>query len=852
MSVIDLNQPDDENNLEIYDAKIYLSILHLLTTIQTTSIDTLSNIFDDLGQFIQQNSRLRYTNINNVLSLLLLYSSPALMPLECVAHMAKVLANPIYSTTNEFNDLEEDSNRFIAKTNSLKNPILASGVQPVIKKTAHDMLVDNQFKNLLFKFDTQNTNDANEILYRFTVSKTIWLSQYFQDISHFGPLFDLVRGYEPFEKWYTQIIKPYIYYWNHHGSLEVKSGINFSDFINIEDFGSKFNCLIHPLNEKKKFGHISTKNWMENVILPIIMLYDSNFQPLIEWLFDESKHSNKVPSEKYQLWHDTINSITHFTNQSGTFFSVESYKKLVKYFLASCYYYAIKHEDSSNVSSIEMLRVYDIIRDTSNTLLTTYGQGELITAFNFELLDPNDSLSNLVDNVNFQPLIEPTPAAITTLKDTIETCEKLYSINKLTILDYLTLRYSNNLDYSTKEKEVTRIMHGLNETNYHQLLSSARLFTKAFISIDPQHEVQMNKLILEKFLFFNLFDIIESFYRLNEFNLSVNTYFQLVNKKFWDCVNQATNLNEKIGKLYHATQCTKLFETFSADRNLDEENRQSIIKIKHLLKAIKNMKNFKIFIEKGKPFTPSDLINKFGIVSSTDDLGDLKYHSLNLIMIILENNPKSYLAFEKLYKILIDLLIFFENDDDQNEDLTSSYLLELKCACIESALIDDNFDFSYKQSIELFEFYSNSSSKPNFDLNDKWLTFYQVGKYVSPEWFNELNDSINNEKIDTLIKQRKILSLILKLIRPNESSIDNSKLILSQWNTINDEIENWYTQLQTNPQSTTRATNDISDNMKNLTNDLISDATNTTNQASEKISNLFVSGLGWAIGANNS
>lgn len=38
--------------------------------------------------------------------------------------------------------------------------------------------------------------------------------------------------------------------------------------------------------------------------------------------------------------------------------------------------------------------------------------------------------------------------------------------------------------------------------------------------------------------------------------------------------------------------------------------------------------------------------------------------------------------------------------------------------------------------------------------------------------------------------------------------------------------------------------------MATLANDIMNDASNTTTQASEKLSNLFVSGLGWALGAN--
>ncbi|ODV67181.1 hypothetical protein HYPBUDRAFT_157271 [Hyphopichia burtonii NRRL Y-1933] len=835
-----------------FDAKIFLSAARLLTLNQKTASVGLKEAFDVIGNAVNHHSKLQFTNIRNILGLLLLYSSPASVPIEDIAFVCKRFVQASFGEANLAlvgEDLEEVSNWLTDKANSSDDILLGSDDSELIISTARNLVVDIQFENQAYDFLLDSTASQEEILYRFTVSKTINLSNYFLDISRFNELFELSKGYPPFEKWYTGIVKPFTYYWSNYGSISGADSIRFNQFVRINSLSGKFDVLISPINEESSNEHLSVNKWMKNVILPLISHYESDFRPLLPWLFDENRFEAMLASQKYKLWYEAISSIIEFKQDGITSFPPGSYNEVIKYFLASCYYYAIFHEDSSNVSSIEMLKIYDYIRDTLNVLSLSLGPGKILSNVDFDPEKFGSDCSSLLvfidKNHELSSLYQPNSDAVTTLQDTLETCEKLYSINKLTISQFLKLRYSRALDYSSKEKEITIIMHGLNETNYQQLLSSARLFSKAFIAIDPEHESQINRLIVERFLFFNLFDIVEEFYKEDEFKLTADTYFQLANKKFWDSFNQASNLNDKIGKLNLASKCVRLFDLLSSNPELSEENRGSIIKTKHLLKVINNIKNFKIVVERGKHFTPYQLITQFGLVDSKETDG--KNSPINLITTILENNPKSYLAYEKLYKIFVDFLIFL---DDSGSDISMTYLPKIKSACIESALIDTNFDFAYKNSIELLTHYSDKNGN---ELNSLWLTFYQVGKFISPEWFGDYDTSINNEKISILTKQREVLALALKLIKPNESSIDNSKLLLTQWENINQEIENWYASLQTRSQSNTHSTtrtDQVKENLGALTNDLISDATNTTNQASEKLSNLFVSGLGWAIGAN--
>lgn len=751
---------------ELNDAKVFLAVLYALSD-PNTSMSSLSEVISVVASAIRHHQALKLTTQINILSLLIHKVSPLLISVDSVIELSREL---LFSTSNDLGeDLEEVVNWILSKTELADDPIFS--VDDVVLKSAHDLFVNNQYENQKYGFIP---NSREEVLHQFSRAKLIYVSHYFSDINQFQLLLALC---DPFFERY--LVRPYIHYWSNYGSLYEHSA-RFYDFVACDN---KFDMLIEPATR----GKVLVSSWIENVILPIIRYSNDDFAPLQSWIFDEERGSL---SSRHELWKQTLHVVA---NQ----FELSEIKSLVQQYLAACYYYTITDHDSG---SIETTKIYDQISETVEFLLRRYGTGEVIKR-NIEVTEFK-SIQQLFEG-EFAELVAPNLDAITTLNHIIQVCEKLYPINKLTVADYLKLKSSSDLSH--KEKEVISLMNGLNDSNYKQLLSSVRLFNTNFIEDDSP----INRLIVERFLFFDLFDIVSDFHNNHEFELDDEIFFELLIKKFWDSFNQATNLNEKIGKLHHAHQCIQLIDSLE----VSEVNKHTVIKIKHLFKAMSQLRNFKLVVNRNA-LTPPDL---------------QKYSPIQVVSFVLEQNPKSYLAFEKLYRILIDLQIFLDEVDDAN------YLSRVHSACIEAALIDGNFDFAYNHSIELFDH--------GVDLNEIWLTFYQVGKYVSPEWFEVAH---SNEKIEVLVKQREILSLALKHLKPVDTSIDNSRLILVQWEHINREIDEWYLQLQGQNQPVSNQTAE----QKTVLSNVLSDATSTTNHASEKLSNLFVSGLGWAIGAN--
>ncbi|CAI5755886.1 unnamed protein product [Candida verbasci] len=727
------------------DANLYLTTIEHLS-----SNDTLELIshFNSLKNTTGQYPDLKYTNQYNILNLLLIYTLPCNIQWNIVIELAKSII---------YNDIEVEDVEFENRI-EIKNPVS-------LFKTADDLIIDTNSQAQLLGFKPGDKND--KLLFRFVQAKILQLSSYFNDVKDIELLFSNIE-FEEFNNWYICIIQPFDYYWSHIG----KTTLN--DYLK-SDPTEKFEILVEPFNEVHNLG-----NWIKFVIIPSLK-YSSAFDTLIEYLFNTDFGIVK----KYEVWKLVISALIDN-------FQLKDFEKLVEYWLSAVYYYSFKE---SEIASIEIIRTYDLIKETLN-LFDKKKSTKLEIRFADVLTDfsgfrkEGNPLSPLfkVENMGF-------------LNDAIDTCRKLYPINKLTLANYLKFKF-NPLEIDT-QAEVSKFLSNVTVSNFDTLMTSVKTFQSQFIS-DSETPI-IEKTILQNLLNSNLFTIINEMIETNKFSISSNEIFTIVLDKFWSFYNEATNLNEKIGHLHESKQCLDILSHLT---NLEKSNQDEIIRLKHLFKAINSVKNFKIVINK-TPLTPSKLLS-------------FKSNVLKLVTTILEQNPKSYLAFEKLFRITNDLILY----SNTTEDVFNS----LKTLVIESALIDDNFTYAYTSSIELFE---NLKDEDNL-----WLTFYQVGKFQSPNW--------SIEPIDVLIKQREILSLMIQKLNLGV----NVKIVLNQWNLVNDKIEKRISVDDEIEEEEDAYSSRQLNNISNLANDIISDATNSTNNAGEKISNLFVHGLGWAIGAN--
>ncbi|KAL6450122.1 hypothetical protein SBY92_002064 [Candida maltosa Xu316] len=685
-------------------------------------------------------------DVNNLIKVLLIYSYPLnISPPDLINLVELLINNGSSKEEDDYSiDIPDDS----------------------IFPTANDLLVDvnHQYNQLL----NQVTASEDRLLL-FVQSKTLQLSKYYSNINDIisGKLFDHVTG----TTYYKSIILPFKYYYDHYGSIYNPNC--FNDYLIAED---KFGFLINPLltNNVANFA-----SWMDNVIIPFIKYQSNNnedyFSRLNQWLFynPDLIAKNTDVTFKYTIWYKSIQSITKS-------FELSDFKIIVDTFINAVYFYALKE---SECSSIDVMKIYDSVK---STLLLLNDDDEI--RIDYKTID--------FDCTSLENFFNPSLNSVHNLKQVVTTCLKLFPINKLTIKKYILLK-TNEFDLT---KEVLLIINNMNSSNYQQLINLVHFFNQSFLKDDQTN--QISSIIIEKLLFHNYFDILDQLKQ--DLVIDVNDFYKLLEDKFYESIDNATNLNENIGSLNNAKKCLQIFDQITTNPQLASSHHDQIVRFKHLFKSINWLKNFKIVINHKHQLLPSDLLHYF----NQDNV-------LTLITTILEQNPKSYLAFEKLYRILNNLLLFYNYQSE-----TDDYFNKLKTGCIESSLIDNNdFKFAYTQSLQLFE--SNLAN-----LNELWLTFYQVAKYIPPD---------DEPTLDMLTKQRELLSMMLFRLELSE----NTKIVTHQWDVINNKIQNHHTNPPT-PINESSATNTT-----RIANDFVSGKTN-----SEKLSNLFVSGLGWAIGAN--
>lgn len=825
-----------EQTIEGADSTILCNICNLLSNSALLDNEDIKTIFGSFSALLSiHNEKLEYSTLPHVSAALLFYSSPLLLTISDVIFLTKTLYENLStgrvdaSDSNDISDIEEFAQYIRSKITD--NPIDETMSIDMAKDIIKDINVKSKDTGFLLGDLTYEDQ-----VFQLIQKRLLLNSIYIDNIDLGKDVLILMEDYEPFITWHSGPYSAYKYYWDNFASITDLPILKYHEFCKTTSPAELFNSLITPLNSSSYSQKVEPTKWMHKVILPVLQWKGSDLQPLRDWMFHNEHINDKFYSQKQNIWLSIINS---FLNSDIPF---ESFKEILEFYIAACYYDFIS---TSKISSLEMLQCFDLIKETCSTMIPILPSGDSVKlSTEFFLEEKFENLQDFKTNSSLKPYFEATKFNVISLSEMIDTCTQLYPINQLTVPKYLSLKYSkSNIDDS--KREISKIINGLKTSNSSQLLNSLRLFKSNFIN-DEESLRSIDFLVIDRFLFNNLFEIVNTFYDEHNLGITPNQLFELLLKKFWDSVNNSTNFDERVGKLRDASNCVIIFDKLSRDGDLKDENKAEIIRLKHLLKVFANIKNFKLQLDKLKSSTPQDVIKRFGSLPSNQELvTEMESSSpMGLATTILEQNPKSYIAFEKLFKILNDFLLYL---DDSNSN-PAYYFQRLNGACIEAALIDSNFNYAYKKSTELLEHYEGERSG---NLNSMWMTFYQVGNYHSPDWNMDYN-KIDSGKVEILLKQSEVLSKYLRVIDRTDVSIDNSRIIVEKWEDVNELIDQWYSQVETmqkanNSKTTSRQ---LQQNITTTANEILSDAANTTNQASEKLSNLFVSGLGWALGAN--
>lgn len=810
--------------------------------------DDLFRVFGTFGILrSSMRDRLKISNIPNITGLLLLYSSPLQMLVSDLAHIVESLNDSsnigMAVEDEESNDIEEFTNWLAGKIKASGNSVDLTN--EFVLDVANDLLNDIKLKSESIDYIFEEL-PIEEQLFQIVRCRLLIDSVYTEDINIPIEIIETMSSYNPFSDWYNGIYTPCKYYWDSYGRLATNDTVRFHEICQLKSSDELFNVLITPLNNQDASIKPDSDKWIFNVILPVFRWKQYDFHPLYHWLILDDNMKKWRSFKTQKLWKSVIISLIQLQVPYG------KYDYIVEGFLTLCYYDAVKKPVSEKQSSLETLQTFDLIKETAQTLIPIVPKNQSNVLEGTIEYDDNaehqcfDSYSSFAANTSLKPLLRPYKDCLILLSEMMETCANLYPINQTTASKYLMLKYSKNSNVDDLKKECSKILVGLRPNNASQLLKCLDLFKSTFAKNTIDIE-SIDNLVVDRLLFNNLYQLVEELYKDHKLGITNECFIQLLFKKFWESVNNSNSFDDRLGKLRDAASCIQLLDLVASDVDINAESRSNITKSKHLMKVFSNIKNFKIILGKSGPTpTPNEILKSFGTLPSNEELRiEMESASpMGLISIILTHNPKSYVAFEKLFKVVNDFLIFL--DDTKSE--SSYYFQRLMAACIEAALLDNNFIYAHRKSVELLDRYSIET---NHNLNNMWMTFYQVGNYHSPDWYN--GSGLDSNKIDVLQKQSEILAKYLLIINRTDVTIDNSRIIVEKWVHINNEIELWYDQVEHLQQERRSKTSsrDLQENITATANEIMNDAANTTNQASEKLSNLFVSGLGWAIGANS-
>jgi hypothetical protein len=285
---------------------------------------------------------------------------------------------------------------------------------------------------------------------------------------------------------------------------------------------------------------------------------------------------------------------------------------------------------------------------------------------------------------------------------------------------------------------------------------------------------------------------------------------QLAVKQLRTFYDKATNGNKTRGSMKNAANCLALLDPSSPDSK----------KARCLIFATHDLSEYSLTFVAGEPLKTRDIT---------------QHPPLQIVHRVLELNEKSYREIGTLTRIAEELA--YGTDYDMQEFEIDSIATHVRAMCVEAALIDNNFKLAYDYCVPHLSTLNSS--------NVAWTACFQVGKYVSPYW-----DSPPEE---ILRHQMRILGYALQIC-PKE----NMAGVLSTWKRNDALVAELYRDTAVNrTPPPTQASHKIS--ASRIAKAISSSAAEFRSHDSQhsnrprtrdQISNLFVNGLGWALGAN--
>lgn len=322
--------------------------------------------------------------------------------------------------------------------------------------------------------------------------------------------------------------------------------------------------------------------------------------------------------------------------------------------------------------------------------------------------------------------------------------------------------YSNLLDL-IREIDDKKHFNSFKDLFQIQEGSEAQQFNLFTIYCRSLQLEKVTKFVLEKDFLFNKLDdrtklevMIESLFERDEFS-KISALLdqdqndedkQLLVKNFWKFFYQSENINDK--SFNTLTEILNLLKSkFPSDQELNQ--------LSELTTVAKELSRFSINLPP-HGFKPHYVVT-------------YKERAMDIISNILELNPKLYKQPERTFNILTQLNHCFEKE--------TNVILETKLLTlhIDHALVNRDFMFAYKLCKDWFSLIDPKNTDILTDTRNQWLTIFQVGKYMDPEWPD------GEIPVEILILQMELLSDLFQY-----APADQIEIIANQWSALEIEL----------------------------------------------------------------
>ncbi|CDO92243.1 unnamed protein product [Kluyveromyces dobzhanskii CBS 2104] len=267
--------------------------------------------------------------------------------------------------------------------------------------------------------------------------------------------------------------------------------------------------------------------------------------------------------------------------------------------------------------------------------------------------------------------------------------------------------------------------------NIIEFIESSTLFDKL------SNELQTS-IVLESLLKLGKFDVLEQFVSSSGIKIQDKVIIQ----HFWRYFNTASNGSLSDPNMKNANRTLNLLSDKESHSNLYD-----------MLSITERLSHYSLSFKRGVPFRPSHIL-------------EFQSNPMEIVEKLLDLNPKLSKSIDTTFDILKKLYIALEitPSDDQFDREHSKLLSEH----INNSLANGDFKFAFDQAVNLVD---------RTDAAEHWVTIFQVGKYIDPNWLD------GETPTEIIYLQLGIISKLLHICPEKEYEV-----IASQWSGLELEL----------------------------------------------------------------